>query len=67
MVSMRSDLLSAAEAAEALGVSVRTVHRLAKSGRLHVAHKLPTDTGAYLFYKGDIDAYIESRDKKAAG
>ena len=63
---MRADLLSTTEAAEALGVSVRTVHRLANSGRLHVAHKLPTGTGAYLFYKADIDAYLDAQTRTTA-
>ena len=64
---MRADLLTTTEVAEELEVSVRTVHRLANSGRLHVAHKLPTGTGAYLFYKGDVDAYLEAKAKRAAG
>lgn len=66
MAPMRTDLVSTTQAAEQLGVSIRTIHRLAQSGRLHVAHKLPTGTGAYLFYKADIDAYLEAKSRKTA-
>lgn len=51
---MTADLLGTTEAAERLGVSVRTVHRLVARGNLTPAGKLPGDTGAYLFDAADI-------------
>lgn len=50
-----SDLVSTAEAADLLGMRVRTVQRRAKEGRLPVAQKLPGTTGAYLFNKQVIE------------
>lgn len=47
--TMPNDLLSTAETAQRLGVSVRTVIRWAESGRLPVAHRMPGKTGAMLF------------------
>ena len=41
-------------AAELLGVSVRTVHRMVAQGMLTPAGKLPGNTGAYLFDEGDV-------------
>ena len=40
---------TAAEASAALGVSIRTVHRMVESGQLTPIIKLPGKTGAYLF------------------
>ena len=51
-----TDLLGTTEAAEPLGVSVRTVHRLVTDGRLTPAAKLPGLRGAYLFATADVTA-----------
>lgn len=52
---MPKPLLSTAETAERLGVSVSTVTRLAESGRLPIAHRMPGRTGAMLFDQADVD------------
>jgi excisionase family DNA binding protein len=48
-------LLTSRQAAERLGVDLRTVHRMAGAGRLPPAGKLPGRTGAYLFDVAVID------------
>lgn len=58
---MANDLLTTAQVAEILGTSVPTVNRLALKGKLPAAHKLPGPTGAYLFHRTTVDAYIASR------
>jgi len=56
MVSpMSPDLITATEAAVALGKSRRSIARLLESGRLVPAMKLPGDNGAYLFNRSDVD------------
>lgn len=55
MVPMSHDLLGTTEAAERLGLSVRTIHRLVARGHLSPATKLPGSTGAYLFAAADVD------------
>jgi excisionase family DNA binding protein len=53
-------LLSAAQVAELLGKSVRTVQRLAEDGELR-AEKLPGATGAYVFDAAVVDDYLEQQ------
>jgi excisionase family DNA binding protein len=55
---MPKPLLSTAETADRLGVSVSTVTRLAESGRLPIAHRMPGKTGAMLFEEADVDALV---------
>jgi excisionase family DNA binding protein len=55
---MPNNLLSTAEAADRLGVSVRTVTRWAESGRLPVAHRMPGVTGAMLFEESAVDSLV---------
>jgi excisionase family DNA binding protein len=50
------DLIGTAEAAELLGVSLPTIKRKAQNGLLPVAHKMPGETGAYLFHRADVEA-----------
>lgn len=45
---------STKQAAEALGVSVRTIHRLVSAGELVPVLKLPGRTGPYLFDDAEI-------------
>lgn len=47
-------LISSADAADILGVSVRTVHRLVARRELTPAHKLNGPTGNYLFHRVDV-------------
>jgi len=58
---MQTDLLTADQAAIALGVNRRTVNRWATSGRLAVAHRSPGATGALLFSRSDVDALRHER------
>jgi excisionase family DNA binding protein len=52
-----SDLLTTAQVAERLGLSVPTVNRYALAGRLPVAQKLPGFRGAYLFTLEAVEAF----------
>ena len=54
-------LLGVTEAAEHLGCSVATVKRLARAGQLVPAHKLPGQTGAYLFRLRDVERIAQKR------
>ena len=49
------------EAAEMLGVSVRTIHRLVARGQLVPVAKLAGQRGAYLFAIADIEAFRPER------
>ncbi len=49
------NLITSAEAAEALDVTVATVNRWALAGTLPPAHKLPGGTGAYLFDPAEVE------------
>ena len=48
-------MVTSAQAAEILGKSVRTVHRMAFEGQLDVVAKLPGLTGAWLFNRADVE------------
>lgn len=50
------DLITTAQAAELLNYTVAWVNKLAASGRLPVAQKLPGRTGAYLFRRSEIES-----------
>lgn len=50
------NLITATEAAAILGQTVRNVARLAGTGKLEPAKKLPGLRGAYLFNPDDVDA-----------
>jgi excisionase family DNA binding protein len=54
-----ADLLTTAQVAEVLGVSVPTVNRMANDGRLTPAQKLPGQTGSHLFDPEVVAAYRE--------
>lgn len=49
------DLLTTTEAGVILGKSARTVQRMAESGELPYARKLPGPNGAYLFARSLIE------------
>lgn len=52
-------LITSPQAAEILRKSVRTVQRMADSGALPVAQKLPGPNGAYLYRLADVQALID--------
>lgn len=52
------ELLTSPQAGLILGKSARTIQRLADAGRLTPAQKLPGPNGAYLFRRGDVDAFL---------
>ena len=51
------DLMTVGEVAARLGVSIRTVHRMAEDGRLRAATKLPGPKGAWLFERADVERF----------
>lgn len=53
------ELVPTVEAARTLGVTVRTISRWVKTGRLTPAAKTPGVRGAYLFHPADIDSLRE--------
>lgn len=60
------ELLTTAEAAERLGVSVFTVNRYARDGALGVARKLPGVRGANLFLSTEVEALAAERTAGAS-
>jgi DNA-binding transcriptional MerR regulator len=60
------DLVTAAEAAEILGVHVATLHRLTRSGALSTAMKAPGLRGARFFLRSDVEALRDSTGGAAA-
>ena len=56
-----TELLGVSEAAKLIGCSERTVKRLAKTGELPHALKMPGQTGAYLFHRADVKALAKGR------
>jgi excisionase family DNA binding protein len=56
-----TELLGVSEAAKLIGCSERTVKRLAKTGELPHALKMPGQTGAYLFHRNDVEALAKGR------
>lgn len=59
-------LLTSVEAADRIGVGVRTVIRLANSGELQPKRKLPGGRGAFLFDPADVDRLAEERRQTPA-
>ena len=53
--------LGTAEAAQILGIEVRTVHRMVADGRLRPAMKLPGKTGAYVFARVEVERLAAER------
>lgn len=54
-------LLSSVEVCERLNIDRSTLSRWVAAGRIHVAHRLPGRTGAFLFDASEVE-----RAKKAA-
>jgi predicted DNA-binding transcriptional regulator AlpA len=65
-VSKNEHLIPTAHVAKMLGVDVRTVHRMADSGLLPAALKLPGKTGAWLFDRDAVQQVADSRATEAA-
>lgn len=59
LVHMRK-LLTTAEAAERLGVSIATLNRWAKNGAIKVAVQAPGRTGTRLYDEAVIDAHANN-------
>lgn len=55
MYGMETTLITTAEVAERLGVSIPTVNRWVRDGRLTPVQKLPGIRGANLFRADDIE------------
>ena len=62
---MPDDLISTRAAAERLGVSVWTIHKMIRTGRLN-ATKLGGSTSTYVISRADIDALVASRKSVAS-
>jgi len=60
-----SELLTSPQVANALGCSLRTVHRLAAAKQLQPAQKLPGPNGAFLFTEDDVREYQRNRESAA--
>lgn len=60
------NLMSTAEAAERLGISVATLNRWAKNGRVPVAVQAPGRTGTRMFDSAVIEALAGELVKVAA-
>lgn len=58
------EFLTAAQVADRLGVSIKTVARWANSGQLPTAVKAPGLRGARLFRATDIDTLTDRKDEK---
>jgi len=59
------ELITSPKAAAILGVSARTVQRLAESGELRHAQKLTGPNGAYLFRLRDVERLARTRQGAA--
>lgn len=57
------DLVTVADVAREHGLHIRTVHRMAASGRLPVAMKIPGRTGAILFRREDVEKAFSDKEK----
>jgi predicted site-specific integrase-resolvase len=60
-VPKNEHLIPAAQAKDILGVDVRTVHRMARSGLLPSAMKIPGKTGAWLFDRSEVERIAAQR------
>lgn len=65
-VSQLDNLIGTAEAARILGWSRAKVKREAQARRLPYEHKMPTQTGAYLFHRSVIEAIAANRQRAEA-
>lgn len=62
-----TDLLTTADVAERTGLTVYTISRLVREGKLTPAHQLPGATGARLFTEAEVARFLAERaDAEAA-
>lgn len=61
MRKAEDDFLTTAQVAEILNYTIPWVNKLAATGRLPVAQKLPGRTGAYLFNRAEIERVASER------
>lgn len=59
------ELMTAAQAADRLGVTPATIARWVNTGTLHAAVKAPGLRGARLFHAEDIEALATTKEKTA--
>lgn len=64
-VPKNEHLVSTKQVSELLRVDVRTVHRMAQSGLLPSALKIPGKTGAWMFDRTDVDRIAAQRSAAA--
>lgn len=64
--SSPEELLTSSQAGGIINRSYRTVIRLAETGELPVAAKLPGPNGAYLFKRGDVERLAALRAEQSA-
>lgn len=62
----RPQLIDAATTADLLGVSLTTVHRWARDGRLPIAHQGRGTTGARLYDRAEIEALAATAKPKVS-
>lgn len=58
---MVDDLLPTKAVADLLGTTVATVNRWAIEGKLAVAVEMPGRTGARLYRRSDVDAFLAAK------
>jgi excisionase family DNA binding protein len=62
----QDDLMGTREVAELLGVSIATVNRMAKDGRLTAVLRMPGLRGAQLFHRDQVEAALASDEARTA-
>lgn len=62
-----NEQLTSSQAACHLGVSIRTVQRLAQSGQLKVERTLPIATGVFLFDPDEVERVKREREQASRG
>jgi excisionase family DNA binding protein len=61
-----ADRMTTSQVAERLGVTIRTVVRMAVDGRLPAAFKVPGKTGTYLFDRQVVEMFARQAVKAAS-
>jgi excisionase family DNA binding protein len=57
---MPNDLLTTAQVAERLGLSVYTINRYVRDGRIRAEMQMPGSKGARLYHPAEIDRFAGS-------
>lgn len=61
-----ADPMTTEQVAERLGITIRTVLRMAADGRLPASFKVPGRTGTYLFNRQVVEMYARHLAREAA-